>query len=126
MRRTLPATAHVNEFQYATELTSGWCAITHPHERIGFGIAFDRRVLPSCWLFATYGGWRDLSTVVLEPCTGYPVSLAQGVRNGTHQVLHAGDTISCDVVATVFTGGSGVGAIDSDGNVTVLEHEGKH
>jgi predicted heme/steroid binding protein len=77
-------------------------------------------------LFATYGGWRDLSTVVLEPCTGYPVSLAQGVRNGTHQVLHAGDTISCDVVATVFTGGSGVGAIDSDGNVTVLEHEGKH
>ncbi len=126
MRRTLPATAHVNEFQYATELTSGWCAITHPHEGVGFGLAFDRRVLPSCWLFATYGSWRDLSTVVLEPCTGYPVSLAQGVRNGTHQVLHAGDTISCDVVATVFTGGSGVGAIDSDGNVTVLEHEGKH
>jgi hypothetical protein len=125
MRHTLPASARVNEFQYATELTAGWCALTHPHERLGFGLAFDRRVLPSCWLFATYGGWRNLSTVVLEPCTGYPISLAEGVQNGTHQVLHGGDTINCDVVATVFTGGSGVSAIDGDGNVTLLEHEGK-
>lgn len=126
MRSTLPTTAQINEFQYATELTDGWCAITHPHERLGFGLAFDRRVLPACWLFATYGGWRGLSTVILEPCTGYGVSLAEGIRNGTHQLLHPGDTISCDVVATVFTGGSAVSAIDADGNVTVVNDEENH
>jgi hypothetical protein len=121
MRRTLPPAARVSEFQYATELTDGWCAITHPHDELGFGLAFDHRVLPSCWLFATYGGWRDLSTVILEPCTGYPVSLADGLSAGTHQTLHAGETISCDVIATVFTGGRGVRAIDADGNVTLNE-----
>lgn len=126
MRRTLPATAQVSEFQYATELTAGWCAITHPHKRLGFGLSFDPIVLPSCWLFATYGGWRNLSTVVLEPCTGYPVSLAQGIDDGTHRVLGAGETISTEIVATVYTGAVGVHAIDSDGNVAVLEEDQEH
>ncbi len=124
MRHTLPPTARVSEFQYATELSAGWCAITHPHEKLGFGLAFDRDVLSSCWLFATYGGWRNLSTVILEPCTGYGVSLADGLSAGTHRVLRAGETINCDVVATVFTGGRGVSAIDANGNVTLVDDEG--
>lgn len=123
MRRTLPPTAQVNEFQYATELTAGWCSITHPHERLGFGLSFDPAVLPACWLFATYGGWRNLSTVVLEPCTGYGVSLAQGIGSGTHQVLQPGQQIDVEIVATVFTGAAGVRAIDRDGNVEVIEQD---
>ncbi len=126
MRRTLPSTARVNEFQYATELASGWCAMTHPHERLGFGLAFDQDILPSCWLFATYGGWRNLTTVILEPCTGYPVSLADGIREGTHKLLRAGEKVTCDVVATVFTGGVGVHAINADGDVTLLEQGEEH
>lgn len=106
MRIVLPPTARVNEFQYATELSEGWCALTHTKDEVGFALTFDRRVLASCWLFASYGGWRDLYTVVLEPCTGYPVSVNDGVNQGTHRVLKAGQTVECDVTAVVFEGTS--------------------
>jgi hypothetical protein len=123
MRRCLPITARVNEFQYATRMSAGWCALTHTRERLGFGLAWDSAVLPSCWIFASYGGWRNLQVAILEPCSGYPLSVAEGVPNGTHQVLAAGATIDCQVTATVFTGAEGVRAIDADGNVTADEAE---
>jgi hypothetical protein len=117
MRRCLPNTARVNEFQYATGMEAGWCALTHTRERLGFGLAWDRALLPSCWIFASYGGWRNLQVAILEPCSGYPLSVAAGVANGTHQVLAAGTTLECDITATIFTGLTGVSAIDADGTV---------
>ena len=117
MRRALPVTAQVNEFQYGTELSADWCALTDTRADVGFGLAFDARVLPSCWLFATYGGWRNLHTVVLEPCTGHPISVSEGVARGTHQILGAGQSIRCDVVAVVYEGISAVESIDLDGAV---------
>lgn len=118
MRRTLPITAQKNEFQYATEMKEGWCALTHTKERIGFGLAFDLKVLPSCWLFASYGGWRNLHTIVLEPCSGYPISLNEGIKKGTHQTLKPGQSFDCTVVAIVYEGLTEVTSIDPDGKVT--------
>jgi galactose mutarotase-like enzyme len=117
MREVLPADSGVGEFQYATDMKAGWCAVTHTQDRIGFGLAYDAEVFPSCWLFATYGGWRNLNTVVLEPCTGYPVSVNQGLEQGTHRILQSGETIRCEVIATVFEGLDSVESIDTDGNV---------
>jgi hypothetical protein len=115
MRAVLSRTARVNEFQYATELPEGWCALTNLADRIGFALTFDRNIFSSCWLFATYGGWRDLYTVVLEPCTGYPVSVSEGVRRGTHRILAAGETVECDVTAIVFEGTSAADALKHRG-----------
>jgi len=118
MRRCLPPSAGVNEFQYATELTAGWCALTDTSTGIGMGLAFDAEVFRSCWFFATYGGWRQLQTIVLEPCTGYPISVNDGVEAGTHRTIGAGETIATEVVATVYTGLQAVETIDRDGNAS--------
>jgi hypothetical protein len=117
MRRTLPITAAKNEFQYATEMDAGWCALTQVQEQIGFGLSYDLDVLPSCWLFATYGGWRGLNTVVLEPCSGYPVSVNDGINQGTHRILEAGEQVTCSVTAVIYEGLTAVTAIDRDGTV---------
>jgi hypothetical protein len=117
MRRCLPPSAGVSEFQYVTRLAAGWSALTHTRERLGFGLAWDHAVLPSCWLFASYGGWRNLHVVVLEPCSGYPASVAEGVTNGTHQVLGPGAVLEYDITAVVYTGLAGVSGIDADGTV---------
>nr|WP_276316150.1 DUF4432 family protein [Paenibacillus lignilyticus] len=118
MRQVLPHSSGVSEFQYATDMQAGWCALTHTREGIGFGLSYDNRVLPTCWLFASYGGWRELQTVVLEPCSGYPVGLQDGLDRGTHQILQPGETVSCTVIATVYEGLSAVEHIDADGEVT--------
>ncbi len=112
--RTLPdtSTRGVSEFLIATAMDRGACGVTHPTARTGLQLSWDLADLPSCWLFASYGGgWRGLHTLVLEPCTGYPLSVAEGVAAGTHQVLGAGETRRWRVTATVgpFPGGSTAG-----------------
>ncbi|MBJ6361485.1 DUF5107 domain-containing protein [Paenibacillus sp. GCM10012307] len=118
MRQVLPASSGASEFQYAIDTSAGWCALTHTKERIGFALAYDANVLPHCWIFASYGGWRSLNTVVLEPCTGYPFSVNEGMKRGTHMVLPPGDSLECTIVASVYENLDSVDFVDSDGNVT--------
>ncbi|ACZ43408.1 conserved hypothetical protein [Thermobaculum terrenum ATCC BAA-798] len=117
MRRALPPVSGVCEFQYATRLEAGWCAVTHAREGLSFALAFDPEVLSSCWLFASYGGWRGLQVLVLEPCTGYPISVNEGLRRGTHRVLHPGAQVECELLAVVHEGGKGVAHVGLDGHV---------
>jgi hypothetical protein len=106
--------SRINEFQYATEMSAGWCAVTSTRDRVGFALTYDLAVLSSCWLFATYGGWRDLYTVILEPCTGYPISVNEGLKQGTHRILKVGEALECDVTAVVFEGTSAEEALDAE------------
>lgn len=116
MRRTLPATSRRAEFQQALDLKDGWCALTHA-DGSGIGMVFDREVFRSCWTFASYGGWRNLQVAILEPCTGYPLSVTEGVAAGTHQVLPDGATISTSLRLVSYHGLAGVTAIHPDGTV---------
>jgi len=92
----------VSEFLLATGLDRGACGVEHPAAGTGLRLAWDLADLPSCWLFASHGGgWRGLDVLVLEPCTGYPLSVAAGVAAGTHQVLPAGATRSWTLTAAI-------------------------
>lgn len=93
--RQLPdtSTRGLSEFLIATAMQRGECSVRHPTDRAGLRLGWELADLPSCWLFASYGGgWRGLDVLVLEPCTGYPLSVSDGVAAGTHQVLPAGAT----------------------------------
>ena len=116
MSATLPRESRVSEFQYATDLADGWCAVTY-EDGSGIGLAFDPEVFRSCWLFASYGGWRSHEVVVLEPCTGYPMSVESGVNAGTHQVLPAQGTVQTTLAAVVYDGFENVSRIGRDGRV---------
>jgi len=102
--RTLPDTTErgVSEFLLATSMERGECSVTHPAEGTGLRLRWDRHELPSCWLFASYGGgWRGLDVLVLEPCTGFPLSVAAGAAAGTHQTLAAGASKSWQLTAQI-------------------------
>lgn len=116
MRLTLPPSSRRSEFQYATTLTAGWCAVTHG-DGTGLALSFDPEVFRSCWTFASYGGWRNLQVAVLEPCTGFPVSVVDGAAAGTHQVLAAGSSVSTSLTAVLFEGLAGVSDVTGDGVV---------
>ncbi|GAA3692608.1 hypothetical protein GCM10022204_05110 [Microlunatus aurantiacus] len=92
----------VSEFLLATALTEGRCGVQHPTAGSGLTLTWDPAELPSCWTFASYGGgWRGLDVLVLEPCTGHPLSVLDGVAAGTHQVLPAGTTRTWSLAARV-------------------------
>ena len=98
----------VTEFLLATSLTQGECGVVHPTAGTGLTLEWDPADLPSCWLFGSYGGgWRGLDVLVLEPCTGYPLSVSDGVAAGTHQVLPAGVTRTWSLTARVGSADAG-------------------
>ena len=118
LRRIPDPAARQLYFFYGTGLEAGWCALTNTASRLACGLVFDRAVFPSCWLFASYGGWRGHNVAVLEPCTGYPVDFAAMRAAGRHRTLEAGATLATDVLFTVQEGLESVGAIDAAGRIS--------
>lgn len=82
MRSIRPASDRTREFVYVDALPDGWCGVDDIRNGASLRMQFDISMLPFVWLFITYGGWRDLYTVVLEPCTNMPKNLGDAVRRG--------------------------------------------
>ena len=77
-------------FLYGHGHQEGWVAITDPKEKFSAGFTFSPEVFRSCWVFASYGGWRGYHMVLVEPCTGYPQQLEDAIRHGEADTLAPG------------------------------------
>ncbi|HLY41697.1 MAG TPA: hypothetical protein VKR52_10805 [Terracidiphilus sp.] len=102
-------------FFYGTELAAGWCGVTDQARRLSAAIRFDPEVFSTCWLFATYGGWRDLNVAVLEPATGYPFNVRAMIDAGQARWLEPGEMLETTVLFSVQEGLRSVGGINEDG-----------
>lgn len=115
LRRVPAADARQLHFFYGTNLHAGWCALTDTASRLACALVFDREVFPHCWLFASYGGWRNHNVAVLEPCTGYPVNFEAMQAAGRQRTLAPGQTLATDVTFIVQQGIDRVAAVGRDG-----------
>ena len=86
-----PPEERFREFVYVSDLPEGWCGIRRGRTGEALTIRYPLDVFPFCWLFITYGGWRDYHTAVLEPCTNVPKDLAAARERGTRAVLGPGE-----------------------------------
>jgi hypothetical protein len=117
LRRVPERTVRQLYFFYGTAMRDGWCAITDTSTGLSCGLHFDPAVFRSCWLFASYGGWRDYHVAVLEPCTGYPLNLESLMAAGRQKILEPGEAFSTDVFLTVQQDIYSVSAIHADGTM---------
>lgn len=111
-----PASSAVHFF-YGLDLREGWCAAYDPARRLAVGLAFPRELFTSCWLFASYGGWRDHYVAVLEPSTAYPFRLEQAAALGQCAVLPPRGCQKAEVVFSTRSGIAGVSGIAPDGAI---------
>lgn len=117
LRRVTPDSAKQLYFFYGAQMKGDWCAVTNTATGLACGLHFDGKVFPCCWLFATYGGWRNYNVAVLEPCTGYPLNFDALKAAGRHRTLAPGDTLETEVRFIVQEGLRSVGAIDASGKM---------
>ncbi|MGC2463649.1 MAG: hypothetical protein WA517_00525 [Candidatus Acidiferrum sp.] len=115
LRRVLREDARQLYFFYGVQMKEGWCALTNSATRLACALQFDPKVFSCCWLFATYGGWRNYNVAVLEPCTGYPLNFEAMKAAGRHRSLAAGEALETDVRFLVQEGLHAVGTIDASG-----------
>ena len=101
---------------YATGLRAGWCALTGA-DGAGVGFAFDPAAIDTVTLFASFGGWHGLETVVLEPGVGWPYDLDAARANGSAGTLEPGGTATFDVAMVAYEGMSRIDAISPEGEV---------
>jgi hypothetical protein len=100
--RQIPlASRKVQDFVYVRDLTAAWCSIEDSVADATIRMDYDSKVLPFVWLFLTYGGWRDLYTVVLEPCSNMPKDLTDAVRAGQSALLLPGHEFVTTVSVTL-------------------------
>ncbi len=97
---TPPPSDRSVDFYYGLNLTSGECGLTFP-SGLTVRLTFPTQVYTSVWVFASYGGWRNLYVLLLEPSTGYPYRIDDGLRLGTIPLLRAGQSVEARVALTV-------------------------
>ncbi|MBM4133128.1 MAG: DUF5107 domain-containing protein [Nitrospira sp.] len=91
-----PAEGH-REFVYVRDMPEGWCRVREVSTGASLRLFFPPEVFPFTWLFMSFGGWRGLYTVVLEPCTNMPKDLHEAFRSGRCAVLTGHATLECEV-----------------------------
>ncbi len=115
LRQVPDVSSRALHFFYGAGLVSGWCGITNRANRLACALRFDPEVFPSCWLFATYGGWRDLNVAVLEPATGYPFQMQSMIAGGRARRLAPGASLETSVLFSAQEGLTSIGGIDENG-----------
>jgi galactose mutarotase-like enzyme len=117
LRRVPCASERQLYFFYNTGLKEGWCALTDTEHGVSCGLQFDPSIFRCCWLFASYGGWRNHNVAVLEPCTGYPLNFEAMQAAGRHRTLAPGESLSTSVLFSVQSGIREVGSVAADGTI---------
>lgn len=90
--------ARVQEFVYVRDLPESWCEVVDAQHEARLRLSFDA-AFPFVWLFLSYGGWRDIYTAVLEPCSNMPKDLTEAVRKGQAACLGPGEVFHATVTA---------------------------
>lgn len=74
---------------YLTDLKAAWYGITDARRKVGFGLAWDKKLWPHLWFWQVYGGfmgppfWGRTYNCALEPFSGWPSGLDAAAKNGT-------------------------------------------
>ena len=79
------------------------------------GMVFPADTFPSCWIFASYGGWRGYQTLLVEPCTSYPQTLEEAMREGRAQTLGPGAAFQTSIRFIAQEGLRSVSGLAEDG-----------
>lgn len=108
---------------YLTRLKRAWYGLTDTRRKVGFGLAWDKRVWPDLWFWQVYGGakdgpfWGRTYNCALEPFAGRPGGIANAVRNGTALRFRPREAKRAWLTAVAYAGRARVRGVTRSGAV---------
>ena len=93
---TVPAMDGSSDFFYLTDLQEGSLELRRK-DGVAVRCDFDLRVFPCAWIFASFGRLNASRTMILEPCTNYPLSLDDAARARCCAHLEPGESLATEV-----------------------------
>lgn len=98
---TVPEMDGTSDFFYLTGLTGNEIRLTHGNGTI-FSCRFDPAIFRSVWIFASFGRLNGARTLIMEPCTNYPGTLAEARSSKVCARLKPGEYIHTKVTWTLL------------------------
>jgi len=86
-----------NDFLYLLDLSEGVCALAHRAEDWQFKLTFPTDIFASVWMFAAFGGWRNLEFLILEPCATPQLSLVKSIEEKKCLHLEPGASVTASI-----------------------------
>jgi hypothetical protein len=98
----VPEKNNTTDFFYLYDIDTARMGLESNKGNHLFSYSYDNNVFPYQWYFASYGGFLNHYTTILEPCTSMPISVneAKGLRQCT--VLEPGQEIN--TVVKIYAG----------------------
>lgn len=93
----IPVANKTMDFFYLYDTPTGEMQLLSNNGEHVFSYRYDKAVFPYQWYFASYGGFLDHYTVILEPCTNMPMSVNEAMAKGQSAVLAPGQTLTTTV-----------------------------
>lgn len=98
------------DMAYMTNFEDGWYAVTNSSNKLTWGVEFPKEIFKYLWYWRNFGGgygypwYGRCYNAGLEPCTSWDnVGYEQAKKNGTTLPVKAGQTITANIRAGVFT-----------------------
>jgi len=98
----VPGKNNKMDFFYLYDIFTPEMQLLSKDEKTLFAYSYDAKVFPYQWYFASYGGFLDHYTVILEPCTTMPISIAEALEKKQCSILQAGEELVTSV--KIFAG----------------------
>ena len=93
----IPAKGNEVDFFFLWNAERPEMSLVSPKRNSAFTIQYEQAVFPYQWYFASYGGFLDHYTAVLEPCSAMPMSVLEAAQLGQCTILQPGQTLETSV-----------------------------
>ena len=93
---TVPEMNGSSDFFFLTDLIGNEIRLKRCNGTI-FNCLFDAKIFPCVWIFASFGRLNGSRTLIMEPSTNYPGTLAEARRSKVCASLNPGESIHTTV-----------------------------
>ncbi len=98
----VPENNSTMDFFYLFNALTGEMHLQNDSGDLLFGYNYDKSVFPYQWYFASYGGFLNHYTAILEPCSNMPMLVNEAIEKNQSAVLKAGEELTTTV--KIFAG----------------------
>ena len=93
----VPVLNNTMDFFYLYDIAEGKMQLSGEGGAHLFSYHYDTKIFPYQWYFASYGGFLDHYTAILEPCTNMPMSINEARDKGQSCKLEPGESLTTSV-----------------------------
>src|SRR5882724_1985589 len=98
----IPANNNTMDFFYLYDIATAEMKLLSSDKKSLFAYQYEKAIFPYQWYFASYGGFLDPYTAILEPCSSMPISVNEAKEKNQCSILEPGEELITTV--KIFAG----------------------